>query len=61
MRAKTNNRKIVTIAQMFIFKWCFISRSRRGCLSSVLGSFSMNDGNGNDSAINWEFDWSEEK
>ena len=29
-------------------------------LSSLLGSFSINDGNGNDNPINWEFDWSEE-
>jgi len=36
MRAKTNNRKIVTIAQMFIFRWRFIYRSRFGCLSFPL-------------------------
>ena len=27
-------------------------------LRSLLGSFSINDGNGNDHAINEEFDWS---
>ena len=36
MRAKSNNCKIVTIAQMFIFMWCFIYRSRSGCLNSLL-------------------------
>ena len=36
MRTKSNNRKEVTIAQMFIFEWPFISRSSRGCLSSLL-------------------------
>ena len=34
--SKTNNRKIVTIAQMFIFRWRFIYRSRFGCLSFPL-------------------------
>ena len=36
MRAKTNSRKIVTIAQIFIFSWRFIYRSRFGCLSFPL-------------------------
>ena len=27
-------------------------------LGVLLGSFSINDGNGNDNAINLEFDWS---
>ena len=35
-RAKSNNRKVVTIVQRFIFEWRFICRSRRGCLSSLL-------------------------
>ena len=30
-------------------------------LPSSLGSFSINDGNGNDKAINKEFDWSSEE
>ena len=36
MRAKSNNCKIVTIAQVFIFMWRFIYRSRSGCLNSLL-------------------------
>ena len=35
MRPKSNNCKIVTIAQLFIFMWRFIYRSRRGCLNSL--------------------------
>ena len=38
MRAKSNNYKIATIAQMFIFMWRFIYRSRRGCLNSLITS-----------------------
>ena len=40
MLAQGNNRKIpvVTIAQMFIFKWRFICRSRRGCLNSLVST-----------------------
>ena len=36
IRAKCNNRKTATTAQMLIFKWCFICHSPRGCLSSLL-------------------------
>ena len=36
MRAKSDNRKIVTIAQMFTCKWCFTSRNRRGYLNFVI-------------------------
>ena len=36
MRAKSNNRKIVISGQMFIFKWRFICRRRRGCLRSLI-------------------------
>ena len=31
----------------------------RVVLCKTTGSFSINDGNGKDSAINWEFGWSE--
>ena len=40
MQAKSNNRKIVTIVQMFIFKWYFICRSRWGCLSSLVVAYT---------------------
>ena len=33
----------------------------RVVLCKTTGSFNINDGNGNDNAINWEFDCSEEK
>ena len=36
MHIKSNNCKIVTIAQMFLSKWRFICRSRRGCWSSPI-------------------------
>ena len=43
------------------------ARAARTCeqvrvvLCKTNGSFSIKDGNANDNAINWEFDWSEEK
>ena len=36
MHVKSNNCKIVTIAQVFLSKWRFIWRSRRGCWSSPI-------------------------
>ena len=48
MRAKSNNRKIDTIVQIFIFKWRFICRSRRGCLSSLLPQYGFEDDNDGD-------------
>ena len=36
MWARGNNRKVVSIAQMFVSKWRFTCRSRRGCLNSPL-------------------------
>ena len=42
MKAKSNNCKIVTIAQLFIFKWrIFICRGRRGYLNSLMRSFKQ--------------------
>ena len=38
MRAKSNNCKIVTIAQVFIFMRRFIYRSRRGGLNFLLSA-----------------------
>ena len=38
MRAKSNICKIVTIAQMFIFKWRFVCRGHRGSLNYYLFS-----------------------
>ena len=35
MRAKSNSRKIITIGQVFIFKWRFACRRRGGCLGSL--------------------------
>ena len=35
MRGRTNNLKIVTISQMFIFKWRFLCRCRRLCVSCL--------------------------
>ena len=36
MQAKSNNRKIIIISQMFIFKWRFICRSHSVCLSFLV-------------------------
>ena len=36
MRGRSNNHKIVTISQMFIFKWGFCRCCRRPCLSSLI-------------------------
>ena len=42
MRGRSNNHKIVTICQMFIFKWCF------RCRLSLLGSLRSYDANCNE-------------
>ena len=36
MRGRSKNNKIVTVSQMFIFKWRFRCRCRRCCLSSLI-------------------------
>ena len=51
MRAKSNNCEIVIIAQMFIFMWRFVYRSRRGCLNS------QRRGDGNNTTTKQWYHW----
>ena len=57
MGGSSNDHKIVTTSQLFIFKWRF--RCRRCCLSSLLGSLRNYDDDGSKNVTNlhiWQWE-----
>ena len=56
---------MTTETRSYIFRWSSRFRRRCVCLSSLkyslLGNFSIDDGDGNDNTTNKQFDWSSEE
>ena len=59
--ARARRAKILFSNVKYANLWGFCCRRRRGCLSSLIGRLSIDDGDGNDNATNKQFDWSREE
>ena len=59
--ARAKRAKILFFIVKYVNLWGSCCRRRRGCLSSLLESLSIDDINGNERASNEEFDWLNEK